>query len=79
MPAAGMDRFAYLAAKFGGTERARQVHGVIEETAIRDGIPMHLDRIRRVPKDFAGGGVDRRECLLDSDEPAVDQQSAVDL
>ena len=31
----GIDRFAYLATKFGGAERARQVYSVIEETAER--------------------------------------------
>src|SRR5690349_23254627 len=49
MPAGGMDRVIYLAAKFGGAERARQVYGVIEETATRDGLPIRLDRIRRTP------------------------------
>ncbi|AWK84802.1 DsbA family oxidoreductase [Azospirillum thermophilum] len=49
MPAGGMDRAAYLAAKFGGTERARHVYRMIEETADRDGLPLALDRIRRTP------------------------------
>ncbi|UEM23946.1 DsbA family oxidoreductase [Skermanella mucosa] len=50
---AGIDRVAYLAAKFGGIERARQVYGVIEETAAKDGIPIRLDRIRRTPNTLA--------------------------
>jgi predicted DsbA family dithiol-disulfide isomerase len=45
----GIDRFAYLATKFGGAERARQVYSVIEETAERDGLPIRLDRIKRTP------------------------------
>ncbi|WP_207457729.1 DsbA family oxidoreductase [Azospirillum sp. SYSU D00513] len=45
----GMDRGAYLVAKFGGVERARQLHLMAEETAQRDGIPMALDLIRRMP------------------------------
>lgn len=49
MPAGGMDRAAYLAAKFGGAERARHVYRMIEETADRDGLPLALDRIRRTP------------------------------
>lgn len=48
----GMDRHAYLAAKFGGSERARQVHMVVEETAERDGLSLALDRIRRTPNTF---------------------------
>jgi predicted DsbA family dithiol-disulfide isomerase len=52
MPMAGLDRTAYLAAKFGGVERARQIYSVIEETAARDGLPIALDRIRRTPNTF---------------------------
>ncbi|MBK3736833.1 DsbA family oxidoreductase [Azospirillum brasilense] len=54
MAAGGMERSAYLAAKFGGTERARQIHLVVEETAERDGLPLRLDRIRRTPNSFDG-------------------------
>lgn len=49
MPAGGMDRFMYLAAKFGGIDRARQIYAIIEQTAARDGIPLSLDKIRRTP------------------------------
>lgn len=49
MPPAGMDRISYLAAKFGGLERARQIYSVIEESAERDGIPLTFDRVRRTP------------------------------
>ncbi|WP_376989359.1 DsbA family oxidoreductase [Azospirillum rugosum] len=52
MAPGGMERSAYLAAKFGGTERARQIHLVVEETAERDGLPLRLDRVRRTPNSF---------------------------
>ena len=52
MPRAGMDRDAYLAAKFGGPERARQIYAVVEETAERDGLALDLGRIRRTPNTF---------------------------
>lgn len=52
MPAGGMARADYLAAKFGGAERARQIHRVVEETAERDGLPLALDRIQRTPNSF---------------------------
>ena len=52
MPTGGMARADYLAAKFGGAERARQIHRVVEETAERDGLPLALDRIRRTPNSF---------------------------
>lgn len=74
LPAAGMDRMAYLAAKFGGLERARQIYGVIEETAARDGLSLAVGRIRRTPNTldahrlvrFAmrGGAADRLVDLL---------------
>ncbi len=54
MAPGGMERSAYLAAKFGGAERARQIHLVVEETALRDGLPLRLDRIRRTPNSFDG-------------------------
>ncbi|NBC33393.1 MAG: DsbA family oxidoreductase [Alphaproteobacteria bacterium] len=49
MPPAGMDRRAYIAAKFGGVERAQQAYGLVVETAERDGLTIRLDRIRRTP------------------------------
>ncbi|MGQ9365007.1 DsbA family oxidoreductase [Azospirillum sp. ST 5-10] len=52
MPRGGMDRDAYLAAKFGGPERARQIYAVVEETAERDGLALALERIRRTPNTF---------------------------
>ena len=74
LPTAGMDRMAYLAAKFGGLERARQIYGVIEETAARDGLSLSVGRIRRTPNTldahrlvrFAmrGAGADRLVDLL---------------
>ncbi|MFD1627954.1 DsbA family oxidoreductase [Azospirillum griseum] len=52
MPPGGMARSDYLALKFGGAERARQIHRMVEETAERDGLPLALDRIRRTPNSF---------------------------
>jgi predicted DsbA family dithiol-disulfide isomerase len=49
MPPGGMARSDYLALKFGGPERARQIHRMVEDTAERDGLPLALDRIRRTP------------------------------
>ncbi len=49
MPRVGMDRLAYLSAKFGGVERAAQAYATVAETAARDGLMLALDRIRRTP------------------------------
>lgn len=52
MPAGGMDRNLYYAAKFGSVERAKHLHAMVEETAAREQLPLALDRVRRVPNTF---------------------------
>ncbi len=50
MPADGMDRTAYLEAKFGGPEGAAQVYGRIEEAARAAGLAVAFDKIARTPQ-----------------------------
>ncbi|MEM9425504.1 MAG: DsbA family oxidoreductase [Pseudomonadota bacterium] len=49
MPADGMDRRAYLEAKFDGPKGAREVYGRIEETAKAAGLAVNFDKIERTP------------------------------
>lgn len=49
MPPEGMDRGHYLAAKFGGADRARQVYDVIRREGESVGIPFAFAQIRRTP------------------------------
>ena len=49
MPAEGMDRRAYLEAKFGGPEGAAEVYGRIEDTAKAAGLAIDFDAIQRTP------------------------------
>ncbi|MBI1217905.1 MAG: thioredoxin domain-containing protein [Rhodobacteraceae bacterium] len=49
MPAAGMDRADYLAAKFGGRDRAAQIYDRIAQAARVAGIEIDFDRIDRIP------------------------------
>ena len=49
MPPSGMDRQAYLEAKFGGSEGARSVYARIEAAGITEGLPFRFDLIRRMP------------------------------
>lgn len=49
VPAGGIDRQLYLNARFGSSERARQIDRAVEDAAARDGIALALERIRRVP------------------------------
>jgi predicted DsbA family dithiol-disulfide isomerase len=49
MPREGMDRKAYLEAKFGGPEGAARVYGRIAEAAREAGLKIDFDSIRRTP------------------------------
>jgi predicted DsbA family dithiol-disulfide isomerase len=49
LPPEGMDRSAYLRAKFGGDEAARQVYRRIVESAQGDPITFAFDRMQRTP------------------------------
>ncbi len=49
MPSEGMDWGHYLAAKFGGIDRARQVYEAIRREGESVGIPFAFARIRRTP------------------------------
>ncbi|MEM9146276.1 MAG: DsbA family oxidoreductase [Pseudomonadota bacterium] len=49
MPHEGMDRRAYLDAKFGGPAGAADVYGRIERIAKADGLAVNFDRIQRTP------------------------------
>lgn len=59
MPRGGMDRAAYLAAKFGGAERAREVYRAIEAEGRAEGIDFAFSRIRRTPNTLAAHGLIR--------------------
>jgi predicted DsbA family dithiol-disulfide isomerase len=49
LPPEGMDRAAYLRAKFGGDAAARQVYQRIIESAQGDGIAFAFERMKRTP------------------------------
>lgn len=53
MPAEGMDRQAYLSAKFGGEDGARDVYSRVEQAAIGAGIPVQFNKIQRTPSTMA--------------------------
>lgn len=57
MPSGGMDRFFYLSHRFGSIERARQLFAAVEQAAARDGLPLHLSRIRRTPSTLEAHGL----------------------
>lgn len=49
MPAEGMERRAYLEAKFGGQDQAVAAYREVMDHAARDGLTLNLDRIARTP------------------------------
>jgi predicted DsbA family dithiol-disulfide isomerase len=49
MPAGGVDRATYLAAKFGGPERVAQIEGRVAEAASAAGLQIDFARIPRIP------------------------------
>jgi len=49
MPAEGMDRKAYIDAKFGGADRARAILDTVRTAGAGEGIAFAFDRIRRTP------------------------------
>jgi len=53
MPADGMDRTAYLTAKFGGEANAREIYGNIRRVAEADGIEVNFEHIVRTPSTLA--------------------------
>lgn len=49
MPAGGMERAAYMAAKFGGTARARRAYRMVEEAVASENLSIDFDSIPRTP------------------------------
>jgi predicted DsbA family dithiol-disulfide isomerase len=49
MPAQGIDRETYIAAKFGGAQHADRVYEAVSKAGETEGIPFRFDRIRRTP------------------------------
>jgi predicted DsbA family dithiol-disulfide isomerase len=49
MPAEGMERKAYIDAKFGGSERARAILDTVRAAGAGEGIAFAFDRIKRTP------------------------------
>ncbi|MEO1551365.1 MAG: DsbA family oxidoreductase [Pseudomonadota bacterium] len=73
MPAEGMDRTAYLEAKFGGPDGAKATYGRIEEAAQAAGLEVRFDLIRRTPNTIDAHRVIRWAGVEGRQGPVVDQ------
>ncbi|MGI9415697.1 MAG: DsbA family oxidoreductase [Hyphomicrobiales bacterium] len=49
IPREGVDRQEYLAKKFGGADRAKQIYQAIVDAGAQEDIPFEFDRIKRSP------------------------------
>jgi predicted DsbA family dithiol-disulfide isomerase len=52
MPRGGMDRDRYVAAKFGGPERAKEIYERITDAGAADGLKFRYDLIAKTPNTF---------------------------
>lgn len=73
LPASGMPRAEYTAAKFGGPERAREVYARVAEAGARAGIAFDFDRIEVQPNTVdahrlihLAGAHERQEDMVES-------------
>ncbi|MBI3516430.1 MAG: DsbA family oxidoreductase [Proteobacteria bacterium] len=72
MPADGMARAAYLEAKFGGGERAREIYARIEEAGAGEGIAFDFARIKRTPNTVQAHRLIRLGQKLDKQDAVVE-------
>jgi predicted DsbA family dithiol-disulfide isomerase len=69
MPAEGMERAAYLAAKFGGAARAGEIYRVIRSEGSAEGIDFAFERIKRTPNTMKAHALIRA-----AEETGLDQE-----
>lgn len=73
MPPEGMDRQAYLAAKFGGETRAKRTYAPVLAAAEGEGIAIDYDRIRKTPNTLASHLLIRWAAAYDAQYQVVEQ------
>jgi predicted DsbA family dithiol-disulfide isomerase len=72
MPVDGMEREAYLQAKFGGRERSREIYARIEAAGTGEGIAFAFDRIARTPNTVQAHRLIRLGQRLDRQDEVVE-------
>jgi predicted DsbA family dithiol-disulfide isomerase len=68
----GMDRRAYIEAKFGGTERARAIYDTVRSAGASEGIGFAFDRIQRTPNTLQSHRVMRLAAAADRQDAALE-------
>ena len=77
MPREGMDRGAYLAAKFGGRENAERVYARVEQACTETGLDFDASRIRRTPNTLDAHRVIRWAGVEGGQNAAMDRMFAL--
>ena len=72
LPVDGVERAAYLEAKFGGPERAREIYARIEEAGAGEGIAFAFERIQRTPNTVQAHRLIRLGQKLDKQDAVVE-------
>ena len=72
MPPEGMDRQAYLAAKFGGAAHADRIYAAVVQAGATVDIPFAFDRIRRTPNTRDAHRLIRYAAAADAAEAVVE-------
>jgi predicted DsbA family dithiol-disulfide isomerase len=72
MPKQGLERQAYLAAKFGGSLQADRIYEAISKVGIAEGIDFRFDRIERTPNSLNAHRLSRFAARFDKQDAVVD-------
>lgn len=73
MPEEGMERGAYLAAKFGGPDAARRIYDNVAAAGRRSGVDFAFDKITRTPNTVAAHRLIRFSDRYDRQDAMVDR------
>ncbi|MGH6930888.1 MAG: DsbA family oxidoreductase [Dongiaceae bacterium] len=72
IPAGGMDRQAYLDAKFGGPERAKSIYDAVLAAGGGEGIAFAFDHIKRTPNTLMSHRLVRYASVIDQQDQALE-------
>lgn len=73
MPPDGMERRAYIEAKFGSPERARRIYEAVSQAGAGEGIAFAFDRMRRTPNTLQSHRLLRFAATLDRQSELLDE------
>jgi predicted DsbA family dithiol-disulfide isomerase len=73
MPPDGMERRAYIEAKFGSPDRARRIYEAVSQAGASEGIDFAFDRMRRTPNTLQSHRLLRLAAALDRQAETLDE------